>query len=160
LWFHGKMEDKLKFQEPVFDNRIPKHSNPTYQDLKCLIPSSWKRLARVGIAGDSKNTEPNVTNCESGKAIPGLSVVDGIIFISDPKKLAKLQSVIACVEEGPGVKLEMTDGDACSDTAWCSELETEEQCRGSCHGVTGGAKEAFSHDNKCISRPGLSLEGW
>ena len=35
------------------------------------------------------------------------------------------------------VKLEMTDGDTCENEAWCSEIETEEECRDSCHGVTG-----------------------
>ena len=133
------MENNLKLQKPVIENKLTKHSPPTHQDLKYLISRSWKRLARVGIAGDSKNTDTNVTSCESGKAIPGLSVVDEIIFISDPKKLAKFQSVIACVGEEPGVRLEMMDGDTCSDTAWCSELETEEQCRESCHGDTGVA---------------------
>ena len=129
LWFHGKMDNNSKFQELVFENKMTKHSHQTHQDFKYFISRSWKRLARIGIAGDSKTTEANVTNCESGRAISGLSVVNGIIFISNPMKLAKFQSTIACVGEEPGVKLEMTDGDICSDTAWCSEVETEEQCR-------------------------------
>ena len=132
------MKKNLKFVEPVYDNKLTKQRHPNPQDLKYLISRSWKRLARIGIAGDSKTTEANVTNCESGRAISGLSVVNGIIFISNPMKLVKFQSTIACVGEEPGVKLEMTDGDICSDTAWCSDVETEEQCRASCHGVTGG----------------------
>ena len=138
------MKKNLKFVEPVYDNKLTKQRHPNPQDLKYLISRSWARLARIGIAGDSKVTEPNVTNCESGKTIPGLSVVDGIIFISNPKKLDKFQNPIVCVGEEPGVKLEMTDEDTCSDTAWCSEVETDEQCRGSCHGVTGDIARSFS----------------
>ena len=137
------MKNNLKFEEPVHLNKMTKQGHPTHQDLKYLISRSWKRLARIGIAAGSQTTDTNVTNCESGKTIPGLSVVDGIIFISNPKKLDKFQSVTVCVGEEPGVRLDMTAGDTCSDTAWCSELETEEQCRGSCHGVTGGGQGIF-----------------
>ena len=136
--FHEKMKNNVKYQEPVHEQRMTKQSHPTHKDSRYLISRIWKRLARIGIAGGSQTTDTNITNCESGRPIPGVSVVDGIIFISNPKKLVQFKNTIACVGEGPGVKLEMTDGDTCSDTAWCSEVETEEQCRESCHGVTGG----------------------
>ena len=84
-------------------------------------------------------TTTKLTNCESGDPIAGLTIVKGIIFISDPQKLSKLRSTLACVgkESLTSVKLEMTDGDTCADTAWCSEIETEEECREACHSVTG-----------------------
>ena len=145
------MKKNLKFVEPVYDNKLTKQRHPNPQDLKYLISRSWKRLARIGIAGDSKTTEANVTNCESGRAISGLSVVNGIIFISNPMKLVKFQSTIACVGEEPGVKLEMTDGDICSDTAWCSEVETEEQCRRSCHGVTGDTARSLIQQSEALT---------
>ena len=131
----------------------------THQNLRYLISRSWKRLARIGIAVGSETTDLNVTNCESGIPIPGLSVVGGIIFISNPKKLVQLKNTTACVGEGPGVKLEMTAGDTCSDTAWCSELETEEQCRRSCHGVTGWGQESFQPSFKVYLQARLATGG-
>ena len=66
-------------------------------------------------------------------------------------KLAKFQSTIACVGEEAGVKLEMTDGETCSDDAWCSEVETEEQCRGSCHRITGDTARSLIQQSEALT---------
>ena len=110
-----------------------------YQVPNYFISRSWKRYARVGSIGAVNLTTTNLTNCENGDPIVGLSVVGGIIFISDPQKLSKLRSTVACIgkESISSVQLEMIDGDTCADTAWCSEIESEEECREACHSVTG-----------------------
>ena len=103
------------------------------------VSRGWSRFARIGPLGSSAVTTTNVTDCENDEQIPGLSVVGGIIFVSDPKKLSTVRSVEACVEEEPesSARLEMTEGAACTATAWCSEVETMRECAAACHALTG-----------------------
>ena len=84
--------------------------------------------------GNSSVTLDNVTDCDTKTAIPWLSVVSGILYVSHPHKVQDTVSV--CVS-GEVVRLSVEDSAACSSEVWCSQIETKEECMSSCHSVTG-----------------------
>ena len=135
--FHGGQKISWTADAAVSEGKKAAESRPEEEVPRHFISRSWERFARIGSVVGSKHNTHNITHCESGETIPGLSAVDGMIFITNPRKLRKLESVLACVGE-ESVALEMVDGASCTDRAWCSEVETEEECRESCHTVTGG----------------------
>ena len=108
------------------------------EEMVFTISRGWRRLARIGTVASLGSKHPNITNCETGKALAGLGVVDGIIFVANPSKLSGLDRVQKlCVGEA-GAVLEMVDTTAtCSTQAWCAQLETEAKCSTACHAVTG-----------------------
>ena len=95
------------------------------------ISRGWRRLARIGTVGSK---HPNITNCDTGEALAGLGVVEGIIFVANPSKLSGLDRV--CVGDGV-VEVVDTTATCSTHSAWCSQLGTEEECSTACHAVTG-----------------------
>ena len=101
------------------------------------ISRGWKTLARVGTVAVHGVSSPNITNCMTGVSVEGLAVVEGIIMITNDRKLKNMKSMTACVGDDEPVVLEMVDSDTCSHNTWCAQIETEEECNIACHQVTG-----------------------
>ena len=108
----------------------------TTQHPKLLIESNWKKFARVGT---SEKDEMNFTDCKTGKPVglQGLSIIKGIVYVSDPKQISKIADSSICLGPGSPVQLDNKGRYSCNNNRWCAEYETEEACEGACHAVTG-----------------------
>ena len=107
---------------------------PNYQNF--TIMSSWKKFARVGF---TKGQPANFINCKTrkGDALPGLRILEGIIYVSDPTKISRNSTNPICLGPGSPVKIMTRAVPTCNSRRWCSEYEDEEECEDACHAVTG-----------------------
>ena len=113
----------------------------TTQHPNLLIESNWKKFARVGI---SRKDKINLTDCKTGEPVGlyGLSIIEGIVYVSNPKQISEIAESSICLGPGSPLQLEIRERHSCNSKRWCSEYETEEACEGACHAVTG--KRVFS----------------
>ena len=106
------------------------------QRSKLLIESNWKKFARVA---SSEKYEINFTDCTTGETVAsqGLSISEGIVYVSDPKKISKLANSFICFGPGSPLQFYKRERNSCNSKQWCAEYETKEACEGACHSVTG-----------------------
>ena len=113
-----------------------KINQKTDHSLKFLIGLSWKRFARVGVSEDKVIS---FTDCESDAQItvPGVSIAEGILYVSDPEEISQLSTKSFCLGPSSPAQIEMEERDSCNSRRWCAEQETETACEEACHSVTG-----------------------
>ena len=136
LVFHNKSRTKIEMPEKISDNLVITQSNLVQNSHSFVIDTSWKKFARIGF---SKEEDTNFTECKKGKptAAPGLSLVEGILYVSDPKQIPQKASNPICLSSGSPLHLEMRNVSKCLGRKWCSEYETDIECEEACHAVTG-----------------------
>ena len=112
--------------------------------MKFTIKSRWKKFARIGYL---KEKDITFKECETGEPIiaPGLSIVDGILYILDPNEISELVHSSICLGAGPPIQFKVEEGNSCQSRRWCAEYETETACEDACHAVTGEDGIQFQH---------------
>jgi hypothetical protein len=119
-------------------SNIPSHDKFTSnnQRSKLLIESNWKKFARVG---STEKFEIDFTDCKTGDPVAssGLSIVEGIVYVSDHKQISKLANSFICFGPGSPLQFDKRERNSCNSKRWCAEYETKEPCEGACHAVTG-----------------------
>ena len=118
--------------------------NELTQNLKFLIKSRWKKFARIGIL---KEKDITFKECKTGEPIaaPGLSIVDDILYVSDPNAISGLENSSICLSAGPPVQFQVEESNSCHSRRWCAEYETQTACEDACHAVTGEDGYKFQH---------------
>ena len=136
LVFHNKSRTKIEIPEKISDKLVMTKNALVKNSQSFIIETSWKKFARVGF---SKEEDTNFTECKKGKptAAPGLSLVEGILYVSDPEQIHQKASNLICLSSGSPLHLEIRNVSTCLGRRWCSEYETEIECEEACHAVTG-----------------------
>ena len=136
--FHNQSEKEITVPAEAWtttDN--PKTTqNELTRNMKFTIESRWKKFARIGIL---KEKDITFKECKTGEPIaaPGLSIVDGILYLSDPSAISELVNSSICLGAGPPVQIKVEESHSCHSRRWCAEYETETACEEACHAVTG-----------------------
>ena len=132
LTFNKRTQEKRESRKQITELITTRNKIEKFKVFS--LSPGLKRFARLGLLGNSSVTLDNVTDCDTKNAIPWLSVVGGILYVSHPHQVQS--SVSVCVSDQV-VRLSVEDGADCSSDVWCSQLETKEECLSSCHSVTG-----------------------
>ena len=104
--------------------------------MKFTIKSRWKKFARIAVLNEK---DISFKECKTGDPIaaPGLSIVQGILYLSDPNAISELVHSSICLGAGPPIQFKVEEGNSCQSRRWCAEYETETACEEACHAVTG-----------------------
>ena len=80
--------------------------NELTHNMKFIIESRWKKFARIGIL---KEKDITFKECKTGEPIaaPGLSIADGILYLSDPSAISELENSSICLGAGPRYRLRL-----------------------------------------------------